>query len=185
MCYTNCNSTYRYSYNGSCWNTCPAGTYLTYTNVLCSACAAVCLTCTVSPTQCTSCSASYYFNLTCLTICPSGYFGNATTLTCVSCSTVPANTCSQPLTYTTSYSVENYQSVVTLQFNQNVSLATQLQDILKIKLQARRLLYEKRLDHLEMMKEKTLENQMNHDRTEEQRMLQVGTLVNNGVPYTY
>lgn len=105
MCYTNCNATFKYSYNGSCWNTCPAGTYLTYTNVLCSICAAICHTCTASPTQCSSCAASYYFNNTCLTVCPSGYFGNSTTLACVSCASVPANTCSQPLTYTTSYSV--------------------------------------------------------------------------------
>ena len=105
MCYTNCNATFKYSYNGSCWNTCPAGTYLTYTNVLCNICAAICRTCTASPTQCSSCEASYYFNNTCLTVCPSGYFGNSTTLACVSCASVPANTCSQPLTYTTSYSV--------------------------------------------------------------------------------
>jgi len=105
MCYANCNSTFRYSYNGTCYNICPDRTYLTYTNVICSECAAICLTCSGAPNTCTSCKASYYFNSTCLTVCPSKYFGNATTLKCVSCSSVTSSVCSTPLSYSTSYSV--------------------------------------------------------------------------------
>ena len=94
-------------------------------------------------------------NNNCLTVCPTGYYGDAVTLTCIDCNVTPSTACTSPLNFTTSYSVENYQSVLTLQFNQNVSFTKNLQDILNINLVANRLL-------------KT-----------------IGTLVNNGVTYTY
>ncbi len=80
MCYSNCNSTYKYSFDGKCWNTCPNGTYLTYTNVICAACASICNTCFSSATNCTSCISSYYYDNNCLTTCPPDFYGNATTL---------------------------------------------------------------------------------------------------------
>jgi proprotein convertase subtilisin/kexin type 5 len=125
MCYTNCNSTFKYSYNNTCWNTCPSGTYLTYTNVICAACSSVCLTCTGSPTNCLSCSTNFYFNFTCLSVCPQGYYGS-TNLVCLTCSGSTSAACNQPLNFTTSYSIQNYQYVIAMQFNQNVSLSEQL-----------------------------------------------------------
>jgi len=142
MCYGDCNSTFKYSYNGSCWNQCPNSTYLTYTNVLCAACSSICLTCSSTTTNCTSCATTYFFNFSCLTTCPTGYYG-ATTLQCLGCnsSATAATACAHPLNFTTSLSVENYQYVITLQFNQNVSIEQQLSNILNIKLQlSRRML---------------------------------------------
>lgn len=126
MCYSNCNSTFKYSFNGTCWNSCPDGTYLTYTNVICAACASICNTCFGNATNCTSCKASYYYGETCLTSCPTNFFGDASTLTCINCSVLATAACSQPLKYTTSYAIENFQPVITLQFNQNVSLMKNL-----------------------------------------------------------
>jgi hypothetical protein len=161
MCYTNCNSTANYSYNGSCWTTCPNGTYVTFTGVTCAACAQVCFTCSSTSTTCLTCKSSYHYGSTCLTVCPSGFYGDAATLTCLNCSSSPSTACDKPLNFTTSYSVENYQGVITLQFNQNVSLEKNLQDILNINLVVNR-------------------------RLEEERVMQtIGTLVNNGVTYTY
>ena len=91
---------------------------------------------------------------TCLTVCPSGYFGDAATLTCIDCTINASVACTSPLNFSTSYSVENFQSVITLQFNQNVTFNRNITDILSVNLVATRL-------------------------------LQVGTLVNNGVTYTY
>lgn len=162
MCYSDCNSTSKYSYNGTCYNTCPNMTYLTYTNVLCTACASICNNCMGSATNCTSCSSTYYYNSTCLTTCPTGYYGSPS-LQCLLCnSSVNATTgCSQPLSFTTTMGVQNFQYVITLQFNQNVTIQKQLQDILKINLKINRLLQT------------------------DIRQLQIGTLINNGIPFTY
>ena len=105
MCYTNCNSTHQYSYNGSCWLICPGGTYLTYTNVICAVCASVCATCDVTSTNCTSCVASYFLVDTCVTVCPDGFYGDATSLTCLNCSVNASVACSSPLNFSTSYTV--------------------------------------------------------------------------------
>ena len=154
MCYSNCNSTHQFSYNSTCWSTCPGGTYLTYTNVICEICAMVCATCDVTSTNCTTCAGSYFLVDTCVTVCPSGFYGDSVTLTCLNCSVNASAACSAPLNFSTTYSVENFQSVITLQFNQNVTFNRNLTDILNVNLVVNRL-------------------------------MQIGTLVNNGVTYTY
>jgi hypothetical protein len=159
MCYSNCNATAIYSYNNTCHNACPAGSYLTYTGVTCAACSPLCLTCSGTGTACTSCATTYFFNRTCLTTCPSGYYGS-TTLQCLSCSSSSAAACSTPLSFSTTFSTQNYQPVITLQFNQNVSMSKNLSEILQINLKVTR-------------------------RLEQDRLLQVGSIVNNGITYTY
>lgn len=139
MCYANCNSTAKYSFNGTCYNICPSGTYLTYTGVTCSLCSPICLTCFNSGSRCISCATTYFYNNTCLTTCPSGYYGS-TTLQCLSCSGSSSAACTNPLNFSTSYSTQNFQPVITLQFNQNVTMAKNLSDILKINLQVTRRL---------------------------------------------
>lgn len=141
MCYSDCNSTFAYSFNGTCWNSCPNGTYVTYTLVTCSVCAAVCLTCSGAAITCTSCSSTYFFNSSCLTVCPTGYYGSPT-LQCLTCFNSSSSACTNPLNFTTSFSVSNYKPVITLQFNQLVSFQKQLSQILNINLMANRLLEE-------------------------------------------
>lgn len=159
MCYTDCNTTHRYSFNGSCYNICPVGSYLTFTGVTCAACGPLCLSCFGSATACTSCATTYLFNNSCLTQCPSGYYGSST-LQCLSCNGSNATACKAPLSFTTSYSTQNYKPVITIQFNDNVTISKNLTDIIKINLNLGRLL-------------------------SGERLLSVGTLVNNGISYTY
>jgi len=78
MCYRDCNSTHKYSYNQSCYSVCPNGTYITYTSVTCGPCSPICNTCRDTATYCLSCNSSFYFNNTCLTVCPNGYYGSPT-----------------------------------------------------------------------------------------------------------
>ena len=80
MCYQDCNTTHRYSYNASCYNICPNGTYVTYTGVTCGPCSPICHTCSGSATFCVSCSATYFYNNSCLTMCPSGFYGSVSLL---------------------------------------------------------------------------------------------------------
>jgi hypothetical protein len=167
MCYSDCNTTFKYAYNGSCYNICPAGSYLTYTGVTCAACGPLCLTCAASATTCTSCATTYYYNNTCLTTCPVGYYGSAT-LQCLSCSGSTALACSNPLNFTTSYYVENYQPVIVFQLNQNVTMSKNLSDILKINLNLARL-----------MEEVGSQGELAG------RRLDTGTIINNGITYTY
>ena len=103
MCYADCNSTHKYAYNSTCYTACPDGSYLTYTGVTCDACSSVCATCNTSATNCLSCSASYFSVNTCVTQCPTDYYG-APNLTCMSCTGAPADACSKPLSFETSYS---------------------------------------------------------------------------------
>lgn len=90
-----------------------------------------------------------------MTQCPDGYYGTVT-FTCASCSASSQNICDDPLTFTTETSIENYQYVVRIKFNHEVSIAKQIEEIMQIKLQITR------------------------------RMLDAVTdLINSGVPYTY
>lgn len=140
MCYQNCNSTHRYSYNQTCLTTCPDGTFITYTSVTCGPCSPICKTCTGVATFCMTCSATYFFNNTCLTRCPTGYYGSPSLL-CLSCS-LNATACQNPLDFSTSFTTENFRPVITLQFNQNVSLLRDLSSILNINIRATRRLQE-------------------------------------------
>ena len=162
MCYSDCNATFKYAYNSTCYNTCPAGTYLTYTGVTCAACAPICLTCFGSGTACTSCATTYFFNSTCLTTCPSGFFGS-TTLQCLTCSGSSNAACTNPLNFSTTFSTQDFKPVITLQFNQNVSMSKNISEILQINLQLKRRLLQ----------------------GDSERMLTVGSIVNNGITYTY
>lgn len=102
MCYRDCNSTHKYAFNASCYNTCPPGTFITYTRVTCGPCSPICHTCSDSATFCLSCVSTYFFNNTCLTVCPNGFYGDPS-LACISCS-LNATACSRPLNFTTSFS---------------------------------------------------------------------------------
>jgi hypothetical protein len=62
------------SSNNSCTSTCPAGTTIANnaTNT-CDACSTVCLTCSVSTSNCTACSSpAVFYNGSCQSSCPSG-----------------------------------------------------------------------------------------------------------------
>lgn len=99
QCYSYCNVTNNltiYSFNGSCFSSCPVGTYLDYTGVNCQTCNSICLQCSNVATNCTSCSASYFFNQSCISQCPSGYYGS--NHTCQVC-TPSISSCSNPLTF--------------------------------------------------------------------------------------
>ena len=73
-CYSWCNSSLQYSYGGNCFNNCPDGSYLDYTNVYCQACNSLCRTCFGAATNCTSCTNKYLYNSTCLTNCPTNHY---------------------------------------------------------------------------------------------------------------
>lgn len=85
MCYRDCNGTHKYTYNQTCWATCPNGTFITYTSVTCGLCSPICYTCSGTAIFCMSCIKTFFFNNTCLTVCPNGYYGS-TALLCLSCS---------------------------------------------------------------------------------------------------
>jgi hypothetical protein len=170
MCYRDCNATFKFAYNGTCYNTCPDGSYLTYTGVTCAPCGPLCLTCTGTPTTCTSCATTYYYNNTCMTTCPKGFYGS-TTLQCLSCSGSNSAACTNPLSFSTSFSTQNFKPVITLQFNQNITTTKDISEILKINVNpTRRLEEEEYSDKNEWMR---------------QRQLAVGTIVNNGITYSY
>ena len=76
MCYTDCNTTHKYYVGNQCFATCPAGTYLSYTNVHCISCSELCDTCLGTASNCLSCHDRYFYNNTCLTQCPDGYYGS-------------------------------------------------------------------------------------------------------------
>lgn len=119
QCYLFCNPSAIYSYNGTCFSSCPNGTYLDYTNINCQACNSICSTCSFSATNCTSCSSKYLYNFTCLSQCPTNMYGsNGTCLVCTSSVT----SCSKPLTFSVTTSTENYQTVVYLTFNQKTTI---------------------------------------------------------------
>lgn len=76
MCYKDCNGTHKYYFEGKCFNVCPDGTFISYTNVNCTQCSGNCFTCSNNATNCLSCAGKYFYENTCLTICPEGYFGS-------------------------------------------------------------------------------------------------------------
>lgn len=154
MCYSHCSATQQYYYNSLCYSTCPSGTYVSYTGVHCAACSNLCATCYGTASNCTTCFDRYFFNYSCLTQCPSGYYG-ATDLTCAVCSSATAQVCTQPLSFSTTVSIENYQYVVSVKFNQQVSIQKQIEQILKVEMKVSR------------------------------RLLDAADLINNGVSYTY
>ena len=81
---TNCTScptlpTISYLYNYTCYNPCPAKTFINYISQTCVNCDLLCLTCDVISTNCIVCettgpSISFLFGTTCLVACDPGYF---------------------------------------------------------------------------------------------------------------
>ncbi len=102
MCYAHCSPTQQYTYSGQCYDTCPTGTYVDFTNVNCLACNAICLTCEGSSMNCTGCDGTFQLNGTCLTQCPTGYYGSSNQ--CLVC-TAQVSSCANPLTFTTTTTV--------------------------------------------------------------------------------
>ena len=155
MCYSDCSSTQKYYFQNTCYSTCPDGTYITYTNVDCAACSSLCYTCSVAANNCTSCHDRYYYQNTCVSKCPTGFYGS-TSLICEACSSSSTNVCDNPLSFETTVTQENFQYVVKVKFNQEVSIEEQIEDILNVELKVSR-----------------------------RRMLGLSELINNGVTYTY
>lgn len=137
-CYSHCNGTIQYSIGKTCVSVCPDGTYSDYTNVTCQACNSICATCFGGSLNCTSCSNAFFYNNTCLSQCPAGLF--AINSTCVPCSSTSAG-CAKPLTFTTTTTVENYQQVIIIKFNQNTKVLGDPTQFINVNLQmTRRLL---------------------------------------------
>lgn len=77
---TSCKNIY-FLYGNNCVDACPIGTYegsqVGINNIICLACVSPCLTCSISATNCTSCSSSLHlYNNICINDCPSGTFLN-------------------------------------------------------------------------------------------------------------
>jgi len=92
-CVSNSSTPYLEFGTNTCKTGCPNGQYLPNSTFLCALCNANCLTCSSSPTNCTSCGLSlssglqlYLFNNTCLATCPSGKYGDSSNA-CSSCDT--------------------------------------------------------------------------------------------------
>jgi proprotein convertase subtilisin/kexin type 5 len=114
LCYAFCSPSEIYSYNGTCYEICPNTTYLDFTNINCQACNSICATCSLTATNCTSCSSTYLYNLTCISQCPSGFYGSNNA--CIIC-TPDVKSCKTPLTFSVSTSTVNYQTVLFMKFS--------------------------------------------------------------------
>lgn len=67
---------------------CPVGKYADTSTHVCTACGAICLTCSGSATFCVTCSTGsgyFYANNTCYSPCPTGYYGDTGTKNCETC----------------------------------------------------------------------------------------------------
>jgi len=118
-------------------------------------CSLNCTTCFGTATNCTICAGTFMYNSQCVSQCPSGYYG-ASNGSCQKC-TSSIESCSQPVTFTTTSTVENYQNVIILTFNQPVKLSGDLNNILNIRL-----------------------------KVSSRRVLQdLADLINTGIPFTY
>lgn len=90
---TNCQScSTNYTLSGStCSSTCLSGYCPSLTPQVCIACTYPCLTCSVNPTNCTSCNMSnttyYLYQYGCVLTCPSNTFVNVTLMACKNCPT--------------------------------------------------------------------------------------------------
>lgn len=137
-CYRHCNATAQYEYDGDCYTTCPDGSYVDYTLVNCQACNSICLTCSGNSLNCTSCLGTFKHNNLCVSKCPTGYY--ALNNVCLVCD-ASVSTCSNPLSFNTSVTTEDYRQVVILRFNQDVSISGDLSSLVNINLKmSRRLL---------------------------------------------
>ena len=63
--------------------TCAAGRFV-YLGI-CTPCHSKCETCSLIPSNCTSCSVGYLFEYDCIPTCPGSYFGRAIDNTCQNC----------------------------------------------------------------------------------------------------
>lgn len=93
---TGCSSSPPYLYSGTCYATCPGGSYassssactsmtsllLLEPNVLFLACSAPCATCSGGPTTCTGCSGTtpYLYSGTCYATCPGGSYTSSSSV---------------------------------------------------------------------------------------------------------
>jgi proprotein convertase subtilisin/kexin type 5 len=85
----------RYSYNLSCFSTCPSGTYISgYFCLLCDS-SANCATCVSAPSLCTSCSGGLYLskpgNGTCIATCAGTSYFLLDTVNLVCVASCPSN----------------------------------------------------------------------------------------------
>lgn len=137
QCYAYCSPSLQYSFNGKCFSSCPDGSYQDYTNVYCQTCNSNCKTCQVSATKCSSCDTTYLYNSSCVVKCPSSYYSNSGV--CLPC-TPNVSSCSQPLTFETKTTTENYQSVIYIKFNQEVKVEGDPTQFISLNLKVTRLM---------------------------------------------
>lgn len=97
-CNQNCNRTAKFYFNDTCWTVCPAGSYLSYDLVHCSACSRPCATCVGAAGNCTSCIGSYFYLGQCKDACPTNFYIDERK-NCVACSANPQRCALPPLTY--------------------------------------------------------------------------------------
>lgn len=111
------------------------------------------MTCSGSSLNCTSCDGRFKFNWTCVAQCPDNYY--ALNDECFACSP-NVESCNTPLNFNVSTTVQDYQQVVVIKFNQRVKVNdTNLKTVLKLKLKVQR------------------------------RLLDFSSLINSGVDYEY
>lgn len=82
-------------YQNLCVQMCPTGwvSLTANNNTYCQKCVSGCLKCTVSPSQCISCTSGLFLYIfSCLTVCPPGTYQDYTSGSCLSCTT-PCSTC--------------------------------------------------------------------------------------------
>ena len=120
-CNQYCNATHQYGYNGTCYSTCPNGSYLSYDLVTCLSCSLPCRTCHTSAGNCTSCIDSYYYQGQCISACPTNYYVDSN-LICQKCSTNPSFCTLPPLNYTIHPFTANYLLQAYCVFNRAVNL---------------------------------------------------------------
>ena len=84
---TKCNAGYLLDQD-RCALTCVTNGYVPW-GLICKGCNSICLTCSGSPNNCTSCDTTgsnpYFFNNNCLSSCSGGYYNDNTHFTCEKC----------------------------------------------------------------------------------------------------
>ena len=83
-----CISSYYLYNNSKCVSACPDGTLLNVN--VCESCDGSCVTCSIAPSNCTSCFAynnelTYLYQHTCVPSCPSYYYPDSSESTCFAC----------------------------------------------------------------------------------------------------
>lgn len=133
-CSLQCNLTAIYFFGGTCYTSCPDGSYLNLVDlVTCLACNSECATCSLTASNCTKCSTKFWYNYQCVNACPANYFVDSN-VACVACSLSPDKCVLEPLTYKIQPFTQNYQLHAYVVFNRPVNMTIdQFQNTVQIK----------------------------------------------------